>query len=457
MRKTLGWLGLALLGTLVCVPSLSEAQPTTAPAQPAASAPVTTAPVPSTPPGAVAAPAPGTAASPPAPTTEPQVAPAASGEAVAPPLAPAPSPAVVSPSPSVSTAPAAPAPLPGQDEKSKKRKKPAWKKKPDLTVGGFVHALYAWQSGADLPNNELRLRNARLSVEWSQGKLLGAEISFDLGDDEQTVTAFGPLRDAYVEVKPLDALELRAGQFKKPFGRLELISLGKLRLIERGVANAWIVQELRYGDRDIGAQASGHFGKLPRLNYAAGIFNGTGRNRSEDDLNGSKDLVARVDSDLTEWLNVGVGASHKRFDQDVHTDYPNSALMGGADFAIRAAGLRVIGEALYGNDYLSLEEGKSWSALLLASYEVPLTKKWELAIEPLVKGEVVKIEDQVKRSQVWVGTAGANLRIAKYYRLMVQGELIRPKLEGEGEAAERILRDWPRENRLLVQAAMRMP
>ena len=193
------------------------------------------------------------------------------------------------------------------------------------------------------------------------------------------------------------------------------------------------------------------------MSYAAGIFNGTGRNRAEDDLNGSKDLVARVDADLTEWLNVGVDASHKRFDQDVHAAYPNSAFMGGADFAVRAADLRVIGEAMYGQNTLSLDEGQSWSALLLASYEVPLTKTWNLAIEPLAKGEVVKIEHQLRKSQIWVGTAGANLHTAKYFRLMFQGELIRPTLGGEGEQADRILPDWPHENRLLVQATMRVP
>ncbi|MBN1611335.1 MAG: hypothetical protein JW940_32175 [Polyangiaceae bacterium] len=455
MRKKFGWLGLTLLGTLVCVPSPSQAQTSSAPAQPATAAPAPAESAPATPPVAVTAPAPGAVAPPPAaPASEP---PAPTADAVA---APSALPSVVAPPLSASTAPAAPAALPAQGKKGKKDKKgkkPAWKKKPDVTVGGFVHALYVWQSGADLPNNEFRLRNARLHVDWSQGKLLEGQLSFDLGDDEQTVTAFGPLRDAYVEVKPLDALELRAGQFKRPFGRLESISLAKLRLIERGVANAWLVQELRYGDRDLGAQVSGHFGKLPRLNYAAGIFNGTGRNRSEDDLNGSKDLVARVDADLTKWLNVGFDASHKRFDRDVHPGYPDSALVGGADFAIHVADLRVIGEAMYGDNYLSLDEGNSWSALLLASYEVPLTRKWGLALEPLVKGEVVKIEDQLEQSQIWVGTAGANLHIAKYYRLMLQGELIRPKLKGEGDQADRILPDWPRENRLLVQAAMRMP
>mgnify|MGYP003391186434 CR=1 FL=1 len=88
-------------------------------------------------------------------------------------------------------------------------------------------------------------------------------------------------------------------------------------LVERGLSNDWLVEELRYGDRDLGVQVEGRFGDVPRLNYAVGVFNGTGLNREETDLNGSKDIAARVDADIVYGINVGVNVSHKRFDQEV--------------------------------------------------------------------------------------------------------------------------------------------
>jgi hypothetical protein len=276
--------------------------------------------------------------------------------------------------------------------------------------------------------------------------LLDAQVEGELADDDARETPLSLLRDAYIRVKPLRELRLRMGQFKRPFSRMELRPRRRLRLIERGVSNDWIIRELGYGDRDIGFQLEGRFGRKMRLSYAAGVFNGSGRNRPENDPNGSKDWVGRIELRPGRWLSVGLNASFKTFDTGASPDYPSSALMGGGDFRIRFGGLRVLGEGLYGDNYLYVNPSNSWGALLLVSYKVPLAAKWRLALEPLAKGELLMIQHNLREGHVAMGTAGANLHVGRYFRLMVQGELIRH--------GQNMPEPWEEETRLLVQAAI---
>ena len=40
---------------------------------------------------------------------------------------------------------------------------------------------------------------------------------------------------------------------------------------------------------------------------------------------------------------------------------------------------------MFGENQLSIDEAESWSTLLLASYKIPLTPTWRMALEPVVK------------------------------------------------------------------------
>lgn len=329
----------------------------------------------------------------------------------------------------------------------KKKKKERWEDT-KLKVDGFLHARYLWHNADAEPSHSFRMRNARLRLNWEQGDLFDAQIEAEFADEEQSISAWAPLRDAYVRVKPLDALRFRVGQFKKPVSGLELTARSTLALVERGLSNDWLVEELRYGDRDIGLQVEGRFGDVPRLNYAVGVFNGTGLNRDETDLNGSKDIAARVDADIVYGINVGVNVSHKRFDQGVVAEgYPPGATLGGADFTLEIERATIYGEGMYAMNYLSRDNADSWSLLLLGAYKIPLTDQWGIALEPLAKGEILKVEDHIIDGHVWTATAGANLHVGSNFRLMVQGETQR--------AARNALPEWQDENRLFVQAALR--
>jgi len=350
----------------------------------------------------------------------------------------------------VPTSLAALAPTASKADDQRTRKKP-WKKKPKLSVSGRVYALYRVVDFANRPSNEFRLRSARVQAKWKEGSLIEAVAEAELSHEEEVVSAWAPLRDAYVRLKPMRALRLQAGQFKKPFSRLELLSRRRLAAIERGIANDWIISSLGYGGRDTGVQLDGKLGKYPSLEYAAGIFNGNGTNQRESDPDGSKDVVVRLSSQIAPWLNVGADASQKRFDRQSPSsaDFPRSALMTGLDFGLKLDKLNVTGEAMYGDNYAFVNRPMSWSTLLLVSYKFAVAKDWALAVEPVLQGELMKVEHDVIDGHLLAGAAGANLHIGRTFRLMLQGDIVR--------AAANVPADWRDESRLSLQAAFDTP
>jgi hypothetical protein len=329
------------------------------------------------------------------------------------------------------------------DKKDKKPKKQPWEKKPKTKVRGLLRALWLLHDDDEVPVHEFRLASARVELDWKHAKLLEATVELDAAQDSGA-PAWSALRDAYVRVKPLRELRIRAGQFKKPFSRLELRGRRKLRLIDRGITNAWIVEDLGYGERDIGVQLEGRVGDETSLSYRAGVFNGSGPNAREADLDGSKDFAARLELDHGGWLSLGMSGSHQRFDPEMTPLLPRSGTMGEADFRLSLGRLRVLGEAMYGENQLSIDHAESWSALLLASYKIPLTRSWEMALEPVAKAEVLKIEHHVRDAHIWAATIGANYHLGRRFRLMAQGEWIRPSAN--------TLDLWAESHRLLVQA-----
>jgi len=83
----------------------------------------------------------------------------------------------------------------------------------------------------------------------------------------------------------------------------------------------------------------------------------------------------------------------------------------------------------------------------LEAYKIDLSQWMALALQPVVKGEVFVPDESAADGQVVTVTAGANLLITDYVRLMVQGDLAFP---GDGAPAR-----WAPRNRLLVQMALR--
>ncbi|OGQ05677.1 MAG: hypothetical protein A3F82_04905 [Deltaproteobacteria bacterium RIFCSPLOWO2_12_FULL_44_12] len=154
--------------------------------------------------------------------------------------------------------------------------------------------------------NDIFLRRGRVKFEGNAiTKDLEYEVDMDFGTPDAGGEEFD-LKDFYLDYHALEPLHIRAGQYKVPFGIQELTSSKKLQFVERSLASEEFVP-----GRDIGLE----FWGTPwegRFEYYAGLFNGDGRNRlnqnqeflytarfainplgeyklEESDLNGSED------------------------------------------------------------------------------------------------------------------------------------------------------------------------
>lgn len=88
------------------------------------------------------------------------------------------------------------------------------------------------------------------------------------------------LEDAILDVAYFPFAALQVGQYKTPFDRQELTSSGALQFVDRAITHG----RFTFG-RDQGVMLHGLLGdeKYEWLDYGIGVFNGNGRNRSNND------------------------------------------------------------------------------------------------------------------------------------------------------------------------------
>ncbi|HEV8396120.1 MAG TPA: porin [Vicinamibacterales bacterium] len=120
----------------------------------------------------------------------------------------------------------------------------------------------------------------RLQVEGTLFKKVEFEVSREFGDADE------PERDAFANIRFNRAFELRAGQFKMPFGHDALIGGANLDFVYRSLAG----RQLAPG-RDMGVMAHGRL-KSRRLAYQAGVFRRDGDNARTAQTRGGRNALA---------------------------------------------------------------------------------------------------------------------------------------------------------------------
>lgn len=128
-------------------------------------------------------------------------------------------------------------------------------------------------------NDRFQLRRMRLALAGSFAEAMAFKFETDFGNGAvaNRTGASGQLTDAYIIWTRYRGFNLKAGQFKTPFGFEQLLPDPKTIFIERTLVN----DRLTVG-RQIGMQASG--GIVPEvLDYAVGVFNGCGTNNGGND------------------------------------------------------------------------------------------------------------------------------------------------------------------------------
>jgi len=303
-----------------------------------------------------------------------------------------------------------------------------------LEIGGRLHAGWSLEHDAESDDygNEFAIKRAKVQLEWKPARWLAAVIELEASEAIEGSL----LRDAFVQVSPMRQLEVRVGQFKKPFSGLELLSPSKRRLINRGPGNSLIIEDLMYGDRDLGVQLSGRLVKSIKLDYAIGGFNGSGMNLGDPGL--SKDLAARLQMRPVKPLVIGANGSFKFFDDaELQDGKPSRAWAAGLDAKLTFGGFRLYAEGLVGQNhiaYLEAVEGseitadnppKFVNALGVVSYKHDFDVSWGFAIEPAFKAEFLEPSTVFVDDGVLAFTPGLNTYFGQYFRLMIDGEFIR--------------------------------
>lgn len=180
-----------------------------------------------------------------------------------------------------------PDPAPAQEVK------PAGKE-PKLLVGGFIQAQAETGGRVDSrfgdDNDRMYVRRARVGVQGSFAEDFDFKAEMDLAGglgSASGIRAQGT--DVYAQWSRHPLAQVRAGQFKTPFGYEQIFSDTRTLTVERTLGSDRIAL-----GRQIGVQVSGDAG---RVDYAAGLFNGNGTNVSFNDDEGFL-TMARVSATL---------------------------------------------------------------------------------------------------------------------------------------------------------------
>lgn len=239
---------------------------------------------------------------------------------------------------------------------------PPTKTYPTLKVWGFVQAIYfADQTEGLAVDNTFAVRRARIGVRGS----VTPNVDFFFLEESGLGLRGGQtvLTDASITLKANQYANLRVGQFKIPFGleALEPVLVNPMidftrateRLLLRpdalNAANPATATIMAF--RDIGAQFFGKIDGPVEFVYAAGVFNGSGINLTDN--NSKKDVVLRGE---LAGRGARLGLSYWAGDE---TPANLSRQRYGVDLSYYRGPFELGFEYIYGKDEVAAKTGKT--------------------------------------------------------------------------------------------------
>jgi len=262
------------------------------------------------------------------------------------------------------------------------------------------------------------------------------------------------LKNAWMNLGIDPAFQLRIGQFKKPFSRVQLTSSLDYTAIERGLrirdlADAYsivdgaaaspvlgsfrgetilgeeqeLLDQFGYMAHELGAAVHGTIGEFE---YEAGLFNGTGPDRRDE--NDAKSLAGRLvwNAPTEIPLSFGAGVSYHEIRAGSEAAVPDGTAFE-VDFelgAFRSEGIHVIGEAVSGKN-LGADE-TFVAAQGVFSYFRPTSGR-VAGIEPLVRLSWGDPNREIADDAGLLVTPGINLHFLGRNRLMVNWDVFVPQ------------------------------
>jgi hypothetical protein len=303
-------------------------------------------------------------------------------------------------------------------------------------------------SGAAIAPSTFEHRRARLSADvyvsdWIHGRI---EPEFAMGGSVR-------LRHAWVALALDDAVTVRAGQFKKPFNLIQLVSGSHVPLIERSVRirsldaalrhalDEGVLRDVRgevllgeehalldvqrYTGYDMGlAVEVQHRG----LGVSAGVFNGQGSDVRDENagLSGAARVSWRSEPGTPVTLAGGWSRRVLNWPQPSSTE-TRSGNAFGADIEVggfRRAGMWLLGEVMMGDNLASGERMRG--AHVMAALHRPTGGKRLEAWEPVGRVSWGDPDSTVDGDDGVLLTPGFNLYFAGRNRLMLNWDVYLP-------------------------------
>lgn len=301
------------------------------------------------------------------------------------------------------------------------------------------NALYqALPAAVRAPESSFLIRRARIEAKGN----LAENIYFIIQPNYTTGQSGVTLKDAYIDVaftKPEahNTFTLRAGQFKRPFGRYELTSSNNLPSLERGAYRGLVPSasnDLAVGNgyeaHDIGAGLY-YTGIQNKLAVGGAVMNGS-LSPNNIDFNGSKSYYARATFAITPKLGIGASYGDHDFVQRPDTTVPADSAARNIGYGFDAQWSAPGEEGLYVMvDYISGEStlnsaNEFWGIQGVAAYNIRMKSPTSFlyAIEPAFRYDLAEPNNRILNDQNTLITAGVNLYLTSkaQIRLMYESQ-----------------------------------
>ncbi len=196
-----------------------------------------------------------------------------------------------------------PSPIPGSgsgptEDGGLKALRFVWREHPSLRAGRLFRVDFqmklqedARRAGDDPADfNTFELHRARVGIDGEVFRRIQFSVERELTENETGTTVLGvhksAWKDYYIDLNIADALQLRGGRFKIPFGLEQLTGISNLDFVYRSVSASTLAPA-----RDRGVMLHGRFfGR--GLNYWAGWFEHDGDNSRANKIAGGDGTLA---------------------------------------------------------------------------------------------------------------------------------------------------------------------
>ena len=306
-----------------------------------------------------------------------------------------------------------------------------------------------------IPSSTFDIRRLRFGAEIEYEKWLTGKVEVEMA------MARLQMRDVFINFGFDPALNLRVGQFKKPYSLLQLYSSSMWPLIERGMLIRGTTDQMLHADSTAGGgrllstfrgipvmpeeqallEVFGYqnfemgavlHGRVGGFGYNGGIFNGTGSDRG-DDTNG-KSYAGRLTYKLPIDFPITFGAAISHRDYRVSTRpviqtnsgtaYEVDAELG----AFRRKGIHILGEVAFG-DNLAVADDDFLGAQAIVAWFQPIENSRVEGFELAGRASYGDPQKNLDDDGGWFFTPGANLYFSGRNRLMLNWDFFNPKAE----------------------------